>query len=158
VSASEPPSQPPSPPPPPGGPSGPPPGAGQPQGWSQPAYGAPGYQPAPQTDGLAIAALCCAIASFVVCPVIPAIVALVLAHNSRQKIDASGGRLTGEGFNTAARIIAWVHIGLAVLAIVILVIVGLAGGFDDDDDFDDEFGKLGVLVESIRYVAVRLGF
>jgi hypothetical protein len=94
-----------------------------------------------------------AIASFVVCPLVPAIVALVLAHTSQQKIDASGGRLTGEGLNTAARIIAWIHLGLVALVIVILVIVAAAGGFDDNDN-DIDFDSLRTVG---TYLAARFG-
>jgi hypothetical protein len=143
-----PPEQPPQPP------SGGPPPAGPPPGWAPPPPGTPGYQSAPATDGTAIAALCCAIGAFLVCPVIPAIVALVLAHNSQQKINASGGRLTGDGLNTAARIVAWVHLALFVLVIGIIIIVAIAGGFDtDDNDFDDnDFGL------ALQYVRARTGF
>jgi len=142
-----PPEQPPPPPSPPGPPGGPPPG------WAPPPAGTPGYSSVPQTEGTAIAALCCAIGAFVVCPVIPAIVALVLAHNSQQKINASGGRLTGDGLNTAARIISWIHLGLVALGIAILIIVGVTVGFDsDDNDFDDnDFGL------ALQYVMMRLG-
>jgi hypothetical protein len=94
-----------------------------------------------------------AIASFVVCPLVPAIVALVLAHTSQQKIEASGGRLTGEGLNTAARIIAWIHLGLIALVVVILVIVAAAGGFDDNDN-DIDFDSLRT---AGTYLAARFG-
>lgn len=94
-----------------------------------------------------------AIASFVVCPLVPAIVALVLAHTSQQKIDASGGRLTGESLNTAARIIAWIHLGLIALVVVIIVIVAIAGGFDDNND-DIDFDSLRTVG---TYLAARFG-
>jgi hypothetical protein len=94
-----------------------------------------------------------AIASFVVCPLVPAIVALVLAHTSQQKIDASGGRLTGESLNTAARVIAWINIGLVVLVVAIIVIVGIAGGFDDNDN-DIDFDSLRTVG---TYLAARFG-
>ncbi len=126
---------PPPPPPPPGGPD---PYGQQPQ---QPSYGAPppppaygGYAQQPygyggyqqqETESSAVVALVLAIASFVVCPVIPAVVALVLANNADAAIQASGGRKTGEGLIKAARIVAWINIGLTVgvLAIVIIVAV-----------------------------------
>ncbi len=126
---------PPPPPPPPGGPD---PYGQQPQ---QPSYGAPppppaygGYAQQPygyggyqqqETESSAVVALVLAIASFVVCPVIPAVVALVLANNADAAIQASGGRKTGEGLTKAARIVAWINIGLTVgvLAIVIIVAV-----------------------------------
>jgi hypothetical protein len=128
----------PPPPPPPGygqPPYGQPPGYGQAPPYGQPpAYGAPvpGYY-APQTEGMAIGALVSSILSWVFCPVIPAIVALILAANAKRKIDASGGALTGEGLVTAARIISWINIGLACLGLVIFIIavaVGLATSED----------------------------
>ena len=131
------------PPPPPdqsgGGTWAPPPGQG---GWppppGSPQYGGqPGYQhlpppygyAAPQTEGGAIGALVCAIGSFFVCPVILAVIALVLASNSDKKIAQSRGTLTGESLNRAARIIAWVHLGLFALLVafgfIIVIIRGL---------------------------------
>jgi hypothetical protein len=104
----------------------PPPGTPiPPQQWGPPA--APGvapYAPA-KTDGTAIAALILSIVSWVFCPIIAAVVALVLAHVAGNKIDASGGRLTGAGIVRAAQIIAWIHIGLATIGMVALAI-GLA--------------------------------
>jgi len=55
--------------------------------------------------------------SFVVCPLILAIVALVLAAQASRTIRDSGGRVGGKGMVTAARIIA-------VLNIVVSLIVG----------------------------------
>jgi hypothetical protein len=83
--------------------------------------------PPPSTDGNAIAALILAIASFVACPIIPAIVALVLAGKAKRNIQASGGAKTGESLVTAARVIAWIHLGLVSL-LVVLGLVALAVG------------------------------
>jgi hypothetical protein len=102
---------------------GPPPAYG-----SSPAYGnAPGgpvpqWAPPPQTSGNAIAALVLACCSWVVFPVIPAIIGLVLAGNAQRDIDASGGRLTGDGLLTATRWIAWLNIGLFVGGLVVFLL------------------------------------
>lgn len=103
-------------------PEGGPPGA-SPQGY--------GYSGAPRTDGTAIAVLVLAICSFVVLPVIPAVVALVLAPSADRAIAASGGRRSGEGLVRAGRIIAWVHLGLCLLGAVLLlgVLVLFSAGF-----------------------------
>ena len=104
-----------------GGGYGAPPGFGPPPGYGAqgygPGYGQPpyGYYGAPQTDGKAVGALVCAIAAWVVCPFVTAVVALILASQSSRDIRNSSGRLGGEGMNTAARIIAWINIGLSVL-------------------------------------------
>jgi hypothetical protein len=113
----------------PTGPTGPPgpPGPAPPPPSYQYQYPG-GYQPA-QTDGMAIAALVVAICSFVVVwfiPVVPAIIALVLANSSNKKIRESGGRLTGETLNRVAIIISWINLGIwiaVILLIIILIIV-----------------------------------
>jgi hypothetical protein len=107
--------------PPPGyGSYGPPPGYGaSPVG---PPPMAPHWAPPPQTSGTAIAALVLACCSWVVFPLIPAIVGLVLASNAQRDIDASGGRLTGDGLLTATRWIAWLNIGLCVAGVVLFLL------------------------------------
>jgi len=91
-----------------------------------------GFPLARRTDGNAIAALVLSIVSFTVCPVIPAIVALILASVAKKNIRASGGTLDGGSMVTAATVISWINIGLSVAAVVVIVIVGLAGGFEED--------------------------
>jgi hypothetical protein len=85
----------------------------------------PAYTP-PKTEGTAIVALVLSIVSWVFCPLIAAIVALALAHAAGNKIDASGGRLTGNGLVTAAKIIAWIHLVLITLAMVGIAIALVA--------------------------------
>lgn len=99
----------------PGGATPPPPPAPQP-----PAYG-----PTPQNSSSAIVALVLSIASWVVCPVIPAIVALVFASKADREIAVSNGWVTGAGMVTASKIVAWINIGLyaALAAIGVLVVV-----------------------------------
>ena len=116
----------------PGGAQQPPgygPAAQQPQpyaqqyGYGQPAWPTPA--PGPQTEGMATAALIVAIAGFFICPPDGAIVALVLANNARQRIEGSGGRLSGLEQARAARIIAVIE--LVLTAIVVLVgAIGMA--------------------------------
>jgi hypothetical protein len=103
-----------------------PPAPQPPQQWGPPPQpGVSGYAP-PRTDGTAIAALILAIVSWIVCPIIAAVVALVLAHVAGNKIDASGGRLTGTGVVRAAQIIAWIHIALATAVMVGIAIALVA--------------------------------
>ena len=121
------------------------PGYGQPPArpaWDQPGYGQPpsAYGPPPAgwniamraapTEGLAIAALVCAIASFVLFPFVPAVIALVLAGRASRSIDASGGQRGGAGLITAARVLSWINLALCavgVLGLLALVSVGTAG-------------------------------
>jgi Domain of unknown function (DUF4190) len=124
-----PPAGPPPQPPPPGWQQGAPPPQAQ---WGQPPpqWGpAPGYQygyAAPQTESSAVVALVLAIAAWVVCPVVPAVVALFVANSAEQSIRASGGTKTGDGLAKAARIISWVHLGLCALGAVVFLVILIA--------------------------------
>ena len=84
----------------------------------QAGYGQAGYGQAQETASRAIVVLVCAIASFVVVPFIPAVVALALAGGAQQQIAQSGGRLTGDGLVRAGRIVAWINVGLTALFVV----------------------------------------
>jgi hypothetical protein len=123
------------------GPGVPPPGAGP--------YGQP---PQGGTDTTAVLALVLAIVSYLVCPVISAIVALVLASQASRKIQESGGRLEGKGLVTAARVLSWLNLALAlvggVLAVVFLVIA-----VNTDTSGDTE--TLGGPTAALRYDELR---
>lgn len=117
--------------PPPGQAPGPPGYA--PYGQPPPYGGYGGYAPPVQTSGKATGALVASILSFVVCPVIPAIVGLVLGGQAKKEIAASEGRLTGLGLVTASRIISVINLVLSVLAIVgIALLIAFADDIDDD--------------------------
>jgi uncharacterized membrane protein len=97
-----------------------------PEEQSAPAYPAP-----PQTSGNAIVALILSIGAWVICPIIPAIVALVFANMAKKEIAAGEGRVTGQGLVTASTIVAWINIGvwaaLLVIGLLALVLVAVAG-------------------------------
>ena len=94
-----------------------------------PASAAPGVAPVagPTTSTNAIVGLVLAIVSWVVCPIIAAIVALVLAHSSDKEIKASGGTVGGAGLNTATRIIAWINIGVSIVAGLVIAALAAFG-------------------------------
>jgi uncharacterized membrane protein len=87
----------------------------------------------PQTSSNAIIALVLSILSWTFCPLITAIVAIVLAYQADKEIRNSGGKVTGQGLSFAAKIISWINIGVSVALIVLAVVFGLvllvAGGF-----------------------------
>ena len=87
----------------------------------------------PQTSTSAIIALVLSIVSWIFCPLITSIVAIVLAYQADKEIRNSGGKVTGQGLSFAAKIIAWINIGVSVAVIVLAVVFGLvllvAGGF-----------------------------
>ena len=86
--------------------------------------GPPPGAPVP-TPGKATATLVLGILSFVVCPVLPAIAALVVGAQAAREIRESGGRLGGEGLVKAGRILALVHLGLLVLAVPLLLAIAV---------------------------------
>ncbi|BEP12496.1 hypothetical protein acdb102_08070 [Acidothermaceae bacterium B102] len=104
------------------GPSAPPPGYGQgpPPGYGHVPYGYPYPQ---QNSQDAVIALVASLLSFVICPVIPAIVALVFASRAAQAIAASGGALGGQSMVTAAKVIAWAHLALVALGLLVFFVV-----------------------------------
>ena len=108
-------------PPPAGSYAGPPPNY-PPAGYPPQGYQAVGYPAARQTDSKAVIGLVLAISSWLVCPLITAIIALVLAGQSNRAIAASGGRLEGRSMNTATKVIAWINIVLSILALIALVV------------------------------------
>jgi hypothetical protein len=110
----------------PPGPS-PAPSAGYPTSPGDAEPPAPAYQPPPPaqgwgatppapvsatatSDGIAVVALVCAILSWLVLPVVLAVVALVLARSAERTIASSSGLKTGDGLVTATRWIAWTHL------------------------------------------------
>lgn len=153
---------PPPPGPPPGWGQPTPPSYGAPPGWGQPTpppyaapppgqppyggyppppppYGQPypgyGYAPPRETEQLAVWALVLGIAAWVLCPVIPAIAALIVASRADAAIAASGGRLGGAGMVKAGRILSWVHLALIGVGILFIVVVAIAGGFASNSSY-----------------------
>ena len=87
-----------------------------------PAGGYPAPAPMPQQSSNAVVALVLSIASWVVCPIVLAIVALVVAGKAKAEIDASNGWVTGDGLVTAAKVVAWINIALSIVGIVIFLL------------------------------------
>ena len=83
----------------------------------------PTYQPAIPTSGTAIAALVLAIASFVVFPVVPALVALFVSSRAKREIRRSGGVLPGETLAQAATIVAAVNLWLVAFSLLLAAVV-----------------------------------
>jgi hypothetical protein len=77
----------------------------------------------------------------VICPLIPAVVALILGANARKKIVQSGGRLGGLGLVTAATIVSWVNIGLCALGIVAIILIAV---FADPNTSSTTVDSIGV--------------
>lgn len=87
-----------------------------------PQYSQPGqYQPSTAAYGVtsntALIALILGIASFFGLSILGAIPAIILGRNARVEIQASGGRLTGEGMAQAGVVLGWINVALSVLGI-----------------------------------------
>jgi len=100
--------------------------------WDEPPVVA--YAPAPGASGNSIVALVLSITSWVVFPIVFAIVALVFAHKAEKEIAASSGAIGGGAFVTASKIVAWINIGfyaalivMVIIALFFLTILGVSG-------------------------------
>jgi hypothetical protein len=72
------------------------------------------------TSGNAIASLVLGILGFVVFPLVPSILAIVLGRSAKRDIAARPG-LGGEGMATAGIVLGW--IGVAVIVVAVLFVV-----------------------------------
>lgn len=77
---------------------------------------------APQQSGKAVASLICSLAGLFMCFFVGQIIGLVLGYGAKREIEASRGRLTGEGLAKAGIIIGWVGIGIDGLLVLIWLI------------------------------------
>lgn len=104
--------------------------AGYPQPYGQPPNAFPASS-SPATSSSAIVALILAVASWLVCPIVPAIIALVFAARADREIRASGGAVQGGGLSMAAKVVSWINIGLyaaILLMSLVFVVVAVAIG------------------------------
>jgi len=117
---------PPVPPFPPASPPAAPPTSAYPPPSTPPGYAAtPGQFP--KTSTYAVVSLVLAIGSFVLCPLILSIAALVVASSASKEIEASNGWITGDGMVKAAKIIAWINIAIVLVGIIgFILLFGVA--------------------------------
>ena len=126
-------------------PSQPQPAYGAAPAYGQQPYGYPasGYQPTP-TPGSATASLVLGIiglASVMVCGIglFCSPFALWQGYKARNLIEASNGRLGGRSTATAGIVMGWIGTVLLVLGLILLIIiiaVGVSGGFDSGSSTD----------------------
>jgi hypothetical protein len=86
-----------------------------------PPPGTPPYAYGPRTNSLAIASLVTAIVSWVLCPVLAAVPAVVFGHVARNQIKQSGEG--GSGLALAGLIVGYSNLGCSVLVIVVYVVI-----------------------------------
>lgn len=87
----------------------------QPGQYNQPGQYQTGTAAYGVTSNTAVIALVLGIASFFGLSILAAIPAIILSRNARVEIQASGGRLTGEGMAQIGAILGWINVALSVL-------------------------------------------
>ena len=95
--------------------------------YAPPMYPGPAIGVAPPTNQLAIVSLVAGIASYVMLPVIGAVVAVITGHMARSQIKRTGE--SGNGLALAGLIPGYVHLalGLIVLLVIVVVFFGILG-------------------------------
>jgi len=84
-------------------------------------------QPVPQTSTLAIVSLITGIATWIILPLIGAIIAIITGHLAKNEIGASMGRLAGSGMATAGLVLGYVQIVLVVIPVCTILVLALLG-------------------------------
>lgn len=94
-------------------------------------YGTPPYPayyagPMPQsTNGMAIASLACSIASFVIAPLIGAVLGVIFGHIALKQLRTSPEQ--GHGMAVAGLIIGYIHLALFVLLLLLIIVFVIIG-------------------------------
>ena len=68
---------------------------------------------------------------------IGSILALVFGYMAKRQIDESGGVQGGRGLAIAGIVLGWVGIAGLIILIVVLVLIGVSGGFDDPTYYEE---------------------
>lgn len=104
-----------------------------------------GYAPSPPKNDLAVWSLVTGILSYVFCPLLLGIAAIITGTMSRRAADE--GLANNRGMGTAGLILGWINVALSLLAIVLFVIaigaglfVGGVGSFYDMNEMRDMSG------------------
>lgn len=138
------------------GPADPGPGAPSEQGDANAPYGRPGapgahgqpaapavsqygYAQSPPKNDLAVWSLITGILSYVFCPLVLGIAAIVTGTMSRKAADQ--GLANNRGMGTAGLVLGWINVALVLVAVVLfLILLGaglLSGGFGEWGDMND---------------------
>ena len=81
---------------------------------------------APRTNSLAIASLVFGIGSWLVCPFVGGVLAVIFGHVARGQIRRTGE--AGGGFAMAGLILGYIHLAIAIIAAIVWLVL-VAGLF-----------------------------
>ena len=84
-------------------------------------------RPAPQTSTLAVVSLVTGILTWLIIPVLGAIIAIVTGHMAKSNIRSSMGQQTGDGLATAGLVLGYLQIILVVVPICLILLLALMG-------------------------------
>jgi hypothetical protein len=76
----------------------------------------------PQTSTLAVVCLVTGIATWVIVPVLGAIIAVITGHMARNEVRASAGRISGDGLATAGLVLGYLQLGVIALSICLAIV------------------------------------
>lgn len=92
--------------------------------WQQQQYPQKRFYVPPKNDDGAVTSLILGIASFLVCPIVLAVPAIIVGNTAKSRIAQSGGTLIGDGLATAGIVCGWINVVLSgVLLLIILMTV-----------------------------------
>ena len=80
-----------------------------------------------QTSNLAVVSLVAGILTWILIPLLGAIVAIVTGHMARRDIRESQGHLEGNGLATAGLVLGYIQIVVVVIPICVITILVLLG-------------------------------
>ncbi len=78
-----------------------------------------------RTSSEAIVAFVLSLISWIACPIVFAVVALIFAMKAEKSISTSAGQVSGGGVLFAAKLIAWINIGFWIAVLVIGGFIGI---------------------------------
>lgn len=80
-----------------------------------------------QSSTMALISLIAGIATWVLLPIVGAIVAVITGHMAKREIRDSAGQLTGNGLATAGLVLGYLQLALVVLSLCVIVTLMLLG-------------------------------
>ena len=86
-----------------------------------PPPGTPPYAYGPRTNSMAIASLVTSILSWVLCPLLAAVLAVIFGHVARNQIKQTGE--AGGGLALAGLIVGYSNLGCSVIFIAVYVLI-----------------------------------
>ena len=93
----------------------------------QPVKGPAQGNPTRTVSNLAVASLVLAIASFVVCPVVGSLAAVIFGHKAKRTIREAAETMYGDGVATAGLVLGYAGFALQTLAFGSILVITLFG-------------------------------